>query len=370
LISGILNPSNRTQALSSTRLNPSMITSQDLRNVAAYKEARSLDAVVHDLPGMAAMKPGLFDVQHGSEPGLERVVIKAPRARHPGAPTFYGAISSRTAQAGWVEVCQPDSGLVPDPGSASKSWYNTYLYEPEVQPNVDRQFLDRYILSEDGTWLDVGQCRRTSDFIEDKIQKARQQRKLQEAIRAGVDIHPTAYRDPYSGERLISFRHELMPRAELFQRNQLDESVWQRTVDGEDPPWDLDNMRVPPWPFGKPDRNKPMSMHVYDWLDTRNIYMQRESDFHIIDMPSVYVDEESYHSWQGRDPNWDVRVPVAERCRPCHSERGPAYPPGYNHGPAGVGTPSPATPVYGSMTASQPQNVEQSLYANYSPYQA
>lgn len=63
------------------------------------------------------------------------------------------------------------------------------------------------------------------------------------------------------------------------------------------PAFDYDNLRVP-WIFGKIDRNKKVSQHVYDWYDRRNPRVVSDRSYKLMELPSYYVDEDLYNKWR------------------------------------------------------------------------
>jgi len=253
-----------------------------------------------------------------------------------------GSIPARDATFGWTETCAtpgPECSMAPSPMVASKSWYNTYLYVPEQRSHVERQFLERFVQGPEGEWIDVVKCRRMASYLQEKQEKACRERQLDAGILAGTDIRAAGYTDAYSGEPLINFHGLLMSREELFRRHHLHRSALEETIADSSSGsfFDFDNLRVPPWPFGRPDRNKRISEHVYEWFDRRNTYIPSDKDFEIVEMADMYVDRDTYRKWSGSESH-EIMVPVASL------PRGQGSVPQYD----GAGAPPGYAPPYGN----------------------
>lgn len=244
-----------------------------------------------------------------------RIPLRKPR--HPGGKHFYGDIPADSATFAHAELCctsDPDgAALAPTPEIPVKKWYNTYLYVPEERRAIKDggQFLERFVQGPDGEWLDVPKARRMAQHIEDARRRDMAAIAERKAIQSGVAFAPgglganatgmpqngmTCYTDPYSGEQLMCYKGELMPKAEIYDRNNIHESEYQRLFDTPGG-LDMDNFRVP-WPFGTPHRNKKVSMHAYDWFDRQNPFIPSDKSYEMMELPSVYVDKENYNQWR------------------------------------------------------------------------
>lgn len=236
------------------------------------------------------------------EPGIYRVVVRAPHARYEGGPQFIDMIAKRDSTFANSELCAtpfPESSLAPVPQVGCKTWYNAYVYVPEQRSHVNRQFMERYVPGPDGEWLDVVKSRRMVKYLDEQRAKADAWKEEQKEAREGTDVEVTDYTDAYSGERLIAIHGEMMPKLELYDRYGIHKSDWGKYVD-DISFFDFDNLRTP-WPFGRFDRNKKISSHAYEWFDRRNTYITSDKSYTMLELPSYYVDEDMYWKWRQSD---------------------------------------------------------------------
>mmetsp|Transcript_30138 Transcript_30138/g.65811 ORF Transcript_30138/g.65811 Transcript_30138/m.65811 type:complete len:502 (-) Transcript_30138:186-1691(-) len=257
-------------------------------------------------------------------PGVLRVPLRRPK--HPGGKVFYGDVPAANATFGHSELTatqDPDFSLGPDPDVAGKSWYNTYMYVPEERRAIKEggQFSERFVQGANGEWLDVPKAKRLADHLTEHYQNAERERMEREAIRTGAAWswtgggplagehgghaggaggHMAAYTDPYSGEQLVVYRGQLLPKAELLKRYNVHESEWKAMV-GEFDGFDFDNFRIP-WPGGEKamnaTRNKRVSGPMYEWFDRQNPYIASDAGYKMLELPSVYVDKENFGKWR------------------------------------------------------------------------
>lgn len=251
-----------------------------------------------------------------SDSGLLRTIVKMPRPRYPGGTEFYGTIPKRNATFGWSELCAtpvPECSLAPSREIPNKSWYNTYLYVPEENSHIERQYLERFVPGPNGEWIDAVKAQRMSRFLTDKQEKAASERRLVEAIRGREGVDRTDYTDAYTGERLVAFEKELLPVSELLQRHHMRDNGWKESIGEQGSGPDFDNLRIPQWPFGRPNRNKMIDNHVYDWFDRRNQLIHSDRSYDILETSGAYVDQDIYQSsWFGAGREAEMMVPLAE----------------------------------------------------------
>lgn len=235
------------------------------------------------------------------QPGLYRTIIKLPHPRFPGGRNFFDTVPQRDATFAWSEICatpEPECSLAPVPQVQMKSWYNTYLYVPEKNSHLERQYLERFIQGENGEWIDVVKARRMANFLDEQREKEERIKRQRSEVLSGANTFKSGYTDAYTGEQLVAFHGELMPQEELWARNDIRPSLMMelREQQAEGEGFDFANLRVP-WPFGRPDRNKMVSKHAYEWFDRRNAYIQSDRQFEMMELPSMYVDKEQYYRW-------------------------------------------------------------------------
>lgn len=285
--------------------------------------------------------------------------VAPPRPRIPGGTEFYGAVPKHSATFAWSELCatpSPEDSLAPVPQIPMKTWYNSYIYVPE-EGQQDRQYLQRFTRGPNGEWIDVVKARRLVDAMEERRQQQMREYMERDMVLAGMralgsgalsagmgamqmgmsgigagwgaidagfsalegtpgsrsvgragmqagdgsdighGVHQTLYTDAYSGERLIACKGKLQTRAEIFDEYH----IRGQAVPEDEPFFDFDNLRFS-WPFARPEKNKPVSQHTYDWFDRRNMYIQGDSSCEIVEMPSVYIDSEELHRWWHAEP--------------------------------------------------------------------
>jgi len=262
--------------------------------------------------------------QHALDPtpGVARMYVKLPKPRMPGGLQFWDNVPARDAMPGWTEICStpyPDNSLAPVPQVGCKSWYNSYVYVPEQRSHTERQFMDRFVQGPDGEWLDAVKARRMTDFYDDHAEEEEKQRREREEIASGKSVMATPYVDCYSGSKMVNFQGMLMPEEEMLERYKLQRSDWADNMDmlaNVDGGLNWDNLRIP-WPFGRPDRNKKISQHAYEWFDRRNTYIPTDRSYEFLEMPSMYVDKEMYGKWRTSDDQGplDIMQDVALRTK-------------------------------------------------------
>eukprot|EP00928_Gymnodinium_smaydae_P087273 TRINITY_DN71552_c0_g1_i1.p1 TRINITY_DN71552_c0_g1~~TRINITY_DN71552_c0_g1_i1.p1 ORF type:complete len:476 (+),score=110.78 TRINITY_DN71552_c0_g1_i1:139-1566(+) len=252
-----------------------------------------------------------------TEDGIRtRPVIRVPlrKPKYPGGKEFYGDVPVEAATFAHAELCatpEPEASLAPMPEVGCKMWYNTYLYVPEDRRAIQSggHFLERFVQGENGEWLDVPKARRMAEHVADMRQRDAQQRAEEQAIRNGSawswsgsgngenagGVGASEYRDPYSGETLVMYKGELLPKAELFAQHGIQESEWRSMF--QLPHVDFDNFRVP-WPFGRPHRNKRVSNSAYEWFDRQNPFIPSDRSYEMLELPSTFVDKENYGKWR------------------------------------------------------------------------
>jgi hypothetical protein len=243
------------------------------------------------------------------EPGLWRTTVKLPKPRMPGAPNLVATRNAIMGCGGELTASgHPDYSLAPARGQGTKSWYNTYLYVPEERSHIENQYLERFVQSPDGSWIDVCKCRRMAKFTRELQEKAM----AEEEVRGWSGVSDTAYTEPYSGEPLFAFKGELLLRGEMYARYGHHRSrKWQQVIE-QMRPVDWDNLRFPPWPFGEPqgDTSKRIAPEVYEWYDRRNTFMPSDDHYEILNLANSYADAETYNMWrQSHSP--EMLVPVA-----------------------------------------------------------
>lgn len=217
----------------------------------------------------------------------EVMVIKAPQPRNVFDTT-----------PGWGELCatqHPECSLAPMPHVAMKSWYNTYVYVPEQRSHDDRQFLQRFVKGPNGDWIDVCKARQMASFLEETQMAALAAEEEREAIRSGEFTQTTHYVDAYSGERMVEFEGVLQPIQQLYDEYGIEEAP-AAGADGSASGWfDFDNLRVA-WPFGKPMRNKQVSMHTYNYFDRANPQIISDRSVTMVETGSMYMAAEEYRT--------------------------------------------------------------------------
>lgn len=238
--------------------------------------------------------------QGGNAVPGSKCIVKLPKARYKGGTEFYGNLPVRNASFAWSEICatpEPEASLAPVPQVPMKQWYNTYVYVPERSTHRERQFLERYVQGPDGEWLDVVKARRMSNFYEQQRMQNLKEKMERAMIMTGSAVQKTQYTDAYSGEHLVACGGELLPKQVLYDEYnihsrsaQMKEMLEQTRED-----MDFDNFRIA-WPFGSPHRNKKIHPATYEWFDRRNGAISSDKSFQIIEMPSTYVDRETYDS--------------------------------------------------------------------------
>lgn len=239
--------------------------------------------------------------------------MRLPKPRYPGSPEFYGGVPKRSSTFAWSEICatrdQEGASLAPVPQTQMKSWYNSYIYQPEERSHDERQFLDRFVQGPNGEWIDVIKARRMSSFMDEKRQQAMVRQMERAMVMSGSVVQQTGYTDPYSGEHLVACRGKLLPKQQLLEQysDHYSAGALQEMVGEVQGAFDFDNLRVP-WPFGRPYRNKQVSQHVYDWFDRNNPYIPTDRSCELMELPSMFVDVHHYNrSGDGAHPR--SRVP-------------------------------------------------------------
>jgi len=220
-----------------------------------------------------------------------------------GATEFYGNVPKHSATFAWSEICAtpgPEAALAPVPQVQQKSWYNTYVYTPEQSSHEDRQFLQRYVKGPDGEWIDAVKARRLAKHLDEQHLKNMREAMERDMVASGAGTQKTHYLDPYSGEHLVACRGDLLPKAALNREYGVHTDDNVLGLD-EDNFFDFDNLRIP-WPFGKPDRNKAISQHTYDWFDRRNMYIPNDRSVELRELPSMYLDREEMERWWHSNP--------------------------------------------------------------------
>lgn len=264
---------------------------------AAYGAAYG-DASGSASGSVAEMQPGWPEPEKAQRP---RLIVKQARPRFAGGPEFYGGVPKNSATFAWSEACVTrdcDATLAPTPETHMKSWYNTYLYVPEERSHIERGFLDRFVQGPSGEWIDVVKARRVSTYMADKREQAMVSQMERAMITSGSAVKETGYTDPYSGERLVACRGELLPRQQLLERVDPNSAgaVMREMVEDAAGGFDFANLRVP-WPFGRPYRNKMVTQHLYDWFDRQNPYIPSDQSVEILELPSAYVEREQFDRW-------------------------------------------------------------------------
>jgi hypothetical protein len=181
-----------------------------------------------------------------------------------------------------------------------KQWYNTYMYVPERTSHRERQFLERYVQGPDGEWLDIVKARRMSNFYEEQRLQHMKEKMERAMITTGTAVQQTQYTDAYSGEHLVACGGELLPKQVLYDQYDIHSrsAEMKETLQRTKEDMDFDNLRVA-WPFGAPHRNKKISPYTYEWFDRRNGAIPSDKSFEIVEMPSSYVDRETYEMMYG-----------------------------------------------------------------------
>lgn len=234
--------------------------------------------------------------------------IPPPRPRTPGGPEFYGAVPKNSATFAWSELCAtpgPEASLAPVPQIPMKSWYNSYVYQPEQSSHEDRQFLQRFVKGENGEWIDVVKARRLVDAMEEQRQKQMRESIEREMILSGAGTQKTHYMDPYTGEKLVACRGKLETQRALYEEYHIHQG---NVLPQDQSLFDFDNLRLA-WPFAQPDRNKLVSQHTYDWFDRRNMYIPRDDSCNLVEMRSMILDEAELTRWWHGDPTPNRTVP-------------------------------------------------------------
>jgi len=230
----------------------------------------------------------------------EPIIVKLPRPRFHGGREFLDNVPKRDATFAWSEICAtpgPECSLAPVPQVPAKQWYNTYVYVPEQRSHVQRHFLERYVQGPDGEWLDVVKARRMAGYLEEHRRKAAEDEMERELVANGSSVQNTGYVDAYSGEPLRACKGQLIPQSALNDQYKLHRSEWKDFLTDQAAGWDFDNLRVA-WPFGRPDRNKKISAHAYEWFDRQNPFIPTDRSYEMLELPSMYVDKENYMKWR------------------------------------------------------------------------
>lgn len=285
--------------------NPILYGSEDDRSLLKFHGQRSFPLTTEEAhmgwqPDVMYFDEATKD-PHPLDPsaGLSRTIVKLPHPRFQGSPEFIDGIPKRNATFAWTEICgtrEPECSMAPVPQVPMKQWYNSYVYVPEQRSHVERQYLERYVPGPDGEWIDVVKARRMSGFLREQTMKAQEAEEQQRLVQSGDAVEITDYVDQYTGEQLVSCNNQLMSKAEVYDRYNIHKSDWGKQVDAV-PAFDYDNLRVP-WIFGKIDRNKKISQHVYDWYDRRNPRVVSDRSYKLMELPSYYVDEDLYNKWR------------------------------------------------------------------------
>jgi len=268
------------------------------------------------------MQPGVRDDEVVEY--LPPLRVAPPRPRVPGGTEFYGAVPKHSATFAWSELCatpSPEDALAPVPQIPMKTWYNSYGYIPE-ESQEDRHFLGRFTGGPNDEWIDRVKAQRLVKAMDDQRQRQMREDMEREMVMAGMrsmraegalqagggsdmggsdmghGVHRTHYTDAYSGEKLIACKGRLQTREEVLAEYHIRGQV----LGGDDEPFfDFDNLRFS-WPFARPERNKPVSQHTFDWFDRRNMYIARDSSCEIVDMPSIYVERQELDRWWHGEP--------------------------------------------------------------------
>lgn len=250
--------------------------------------------------------------------GLSRIIVRLPHPRFVGAPEFVDGLPKRSTTFAWTELCatrEPECAMAPVPQVPEKTWYNTYVYVPEQRSHVERQYLERFVPGPDGEWIDVVKARRLTSFLEEQKRKADMVEEEKRLVESGDVVEMTDFVDAYNGEQLVSCNNRLMTKSEVYERYNIHKSDWGAYVDAV-PKFEYDNLRIP-WVFGKVDRNKKVSQHVYDWYDRRNPNVVSDRSYKLMELPSYYVDEDLYNKWRatGRNGLMGVADDMATRAK-------------------------------------------------------
>eukprot|EP00927_Polykrikos_kofoidii_P014875 TRINITY_DN16586_c0_g1_i1.p1 TRINITY_DN16586_c0_g1~~TRINITY_DN16586_c0_g1_i1.p1 ORF type:complete len:715 (+),score=108.25 TRINITY_DN16586_c0_g1_i1:77-2146(+) len=143
--------------------------------------------------------------QHGGSGMLGQNAIKKPLIRiplpqpkYPGASVFYGDVPSRVATFADCELCAtpgPEGSLAPVPEVPMKSWYNTYIYNPENRSAIKEggQFMERFVQGADGEWLDVPKAKRMAQHIQEQRKRTEVERAEKEALLSGASWSPSGF---------------------------------------------------------------------------------------------------------------------------------------------------------------------------------
>mmetsp|Transcript_11938 Transcript_11938/g.26369 ORF Transcript_11938/g.26369 Transcript_11938/m.26369 type:complete len:312 (+) Transcript_11938:87-1022(+) len=207
----------------------------------------------------------------------------------------------------------PRGGLAGKPNTL-KTWANTTLYHPEQVPGqcAYNRYNDRYVQTEDGTWLDTWRARRKGKFISDKLEQElldmENERKL--AMGRAVNFEPDV-RDPYTGESLVEIGGELMTAQNAEKRYKLRRSDWADLQEDLFQGADYDMLRLPVPAFMEyGGRNKRINMDAYEWLDRRNPHIPTDSSYDLMETETAVVDRELHQHWRSRDSNspWDYML--------------------------------------------------------------
>lgn len=213
---------------------------------------------------------------------------------------------------GWVELCateEPENALSPVPQVNQKMYYNSYVYVPE-RTYQHPQFLDRFLPSGDGEWIDtfkVEQMKQQILNIEAQGEEERLQAQREREITSGLGVELTPYTDSITGEPLYMYNGELLTMKLLYDKYNIHPSRLQRLKTFARQPcqsccgFEFDSLR-PPLRFHMPERNnKRIAQHAYDWFDRTNPRIPTDDSYKFIELPSIISDADMYGRWREND---------------------------------------------------------------------
>lgn len=252
-------------------------------------------------PGAAQVKAELAagrqrqqDADDGIPPGYKKapnvIHIKLPKQISKGGQEFldYYKGSERCVSR------RPEYGLEATAEIPEKTWLNHYVYTPEKRSHADRQFLQRYKEGPDGVWLDTVKAQRLSGFINTHRKKGEADDTLRDLIAQGAAVPEGTYNDAYNGAPMALIRGEMVETEKLKEIYRGHRSEWKDKLRDLAESADFDNLRIE-WPFGRPDRNKRLSMDVYNGFDRNCDAVKADRDYPIYEMPSMYVEQTHFN---------------------------------------------------------------------------
>lgn len=242
------------------------------------------------------------DMPLAPEPGLIRTIVKLPKGKWHGSPEFWDNVRAHQASFAWTEANVtpgPTGSLQPVPFVQQKEWYNTYIYVPEQRPCLERHYMERFIQGPNGEWIDTVRAQRMVQYIDNKIKEEEEEKHMQYLVENGIGIEKTHYTDSYDGQRLVTMQGQLWGEQDLERKYKPNRSDWKDVVDDAQDGFDFANLRIP-WPFGRPNRNKKINTHTYEWFDRRNMHIESDRSYDILELDSAYVDAEMYSKWRAK----------------------------------------------------------------------